>query len=110
MSISSFPQAEHVALLRSAIDERLRDRGLSLEVTERGLNQLKCQYRFGFRPRLPAAGRPASPIYSAGRTSSDWKELAIHFQTAQRLEEGCGGEELDRLLEGFLIRNFPGSR
>ncbi len=107
MSISSFPRAEHFALLRSAIEERLQDRDLSLEVTERGLNQLKCQYRFGFRVRLPVLDPPASPIDSPSKTSGDWKELAIHFQTAQRLEEGCGEEELNRVLDGFLVRNFP---
>jgi len=124
MSVSSFPRAEHIALLRSRIEEGLRERGLlQLEVAEQGLNQMKCQYRFGIRRRpgeKPASTRPESVHPSMSESTnesindsaSDWTELpradlAIHFQMAQRLEEGRGAEELDRVLDGFLSRNFP---
>ena len=107
MSVTSFPRAEHIALLRAKIAERLRERGLALEVAERGLNQMKCQYRFGFR-RQPS-GEPPRPSASESPSgpANDWAELPIHFQIAQRLEEGQGEAEFDRVLENFLFRNFP---
>jgi len=118
MSVSSFPCAEHIVLLRQKIEERLRERDLPLEVAERGLNQLKCQYRFGVR-RVPtyakalegAASNPNAsegpPAFSPDQerpSAGDWAELAIHFQMAQRLEEGRGGADLDDLLDRFLGR------
>ena len=113
MSVSSFPRAEHIVLLRSKIEERLHDRGLLLEVAERGLNQMKCQYRFGLRRRLPdknqSSAHPESPHpESLNDRENNWAELPIHFQIAQRLEEGRGDREFDRVLETFLFRNFPG--
>jgi len=117
MSVSSFPRAEHIALLRAKIAERLRERGLSLEVAERGLNQMKCQYRFGLRRQLSGEDQPSSHPESLNEPVNDpaseraelpWAELAIHFQIAQRLEEGRGDREFDRMLEDFLLRNFPG--
>ena len=111
MSVSSFPRAEHMALLRSKIEERLRERGLSLEVAERGLNQVKCQYRFGLRRRLPDENQPSHPESmneSMNELANDWAELPIHFQVAQRLEEGRGEAEFDRVLGNFLLRNFSG--
>jgi hypothetical protein len=95
MSVSSFPRAEHVALLRRAIEEKLRENGIEAEVVERGLNQMKCQYRFGIR-RVDKD--PASPA------EQGWAEIPIHFQVAQRLEEGAGDRELDRILAAFLGR------
>ena len=106
MSVSSFPRAEHVALLRQKIEERLRDRGLPLEVAERGLNQMKCQYRFAFRRVISGANPPSSDPESKSETANVWAELPIHFQIAQRLEEGRGNAELDRVLEIFLSGNF----
>lgn len=118
MSVSSFPRAEHITLLRQKIEERLRERNLPLEVAERALNQLKCQYVFGFR-RVPtyakasevAASNPNAsevpPALSSDQerpSAGDWAELAIHFQMAQRLEEGRGGADLDDLLDRFLGR------
>ena len=91
MSQSSFPRPEHAAALRRAIEERVRQRGLQLEVAERGLNQLKCQYKFGLR-RGP---------------QQDWAELAIHFQIAVRLESSASDAELSRLVDRFLDRRFP---
>ena len=113
MSVSSFPRAEHVALLRSKIEEGLGKRGLLLEVAERGLNQMKCQYRFGLRQRTPDEKQPSSSPESMNDLADSWAELPwaelpIHFQIAQRLEEGRGDAEFDRMLENFLFRNFPG--
>ena len=95
MSVSSFPRPEHIALLRRKIEEVLHDRGLLLEVAERGLNQMKCQYRFGLRR-------------SVNDAAGDWAEFPVHFQIAQRLEEGRGDAEFDGMLENFLLRSFPG--
>jgi hypothetical protein len=111
MSLSSFPRAEHIALLRTKMEERLRDRGLPLELAERGLDQLKCRYRFGLRRRAPDEKPPPSHPESskdpANDPVNDWVELPIHFQIAERLEEGRGDAEFDRVLEGFLFRYFP---
>jgi hypothetical protein len=92
MSVSSFPQPEHVSLLHGKIDEYLRQRGSTLEIAERGLNQLKCQYKFGFRRG----------------TDADWTELAIHFQVAVRLDQSGDAAPLIRLVDNFLQRNFNG--
>ena len=108
MSVSSFPRAEHIVLLRSKIEEKLHDRGLLLEVAERGLNQMKCQYRFGLRRRLLEENQPPSQHEFLHDRENNWAELSIHFQIAQRLEEGRGDQEFDRVLETFLFRNFPG--
>jgi hypothetical protein len=94
MSISSFPRPEHVSLLHEKINEYLRHRGLTVEVAERGLNQLKCQYKFGFR-------RGAE---------GDWKELAIHFQVAVRLDKSGDAAPLIRMVDDFLQRHFGGLR
>jgi len=117
MSISSFPRPEHIALLRHKIEERLHARGLLLEVAEQGLNQMKCQYRFGLR-RLPDKTHPTSQpelLHSASShpestndLAGNWAELLIHFQIAHLLEEGQGDAEFDRVLENFLFRYFPG--
>lgn len=109
MSVPSFPRPEHIALVRTKIEARLRNRGLALEVAERGLNQLKCQYRFGFRRRLPEDSQPPADASENGPENDpgqDWAELLVHFQTAQRLEEGRGEAELDRMLENFLSAHF----
>ena len=98
MSVPSFPRAEHMALLRQTIEQRLRDRNLSYEVVERGLNQWKCQYCFGFRRPASESLSPQSPPVEV------WLELPIHFQIAQRLEEGKGEAELDHILDDFLNR------
>lgn len=90
MSVSSFPRPEHIALLRNKIEGRLRSRGEALEIAERGLNQLKCQYKFGFR-RSP---------------EDEWIELGIHFQVADRLEHGGNDSELNRILDEFLERHL----
>lgn len=90
MSVASFPRAEHIALLRQRIEERLRERNLPLEVTERGLNQYRCQYRFGFRRR----------------PEDEWTEIPIHFQVAERLESGQNDAELNRILDDFLNQHF----
>ena len=113
MSVPSFPRAEHIALLRQKIEKRLRERNLPLEVSERGLNQLQCQYQFGFR-RAPShakgsEGRPADLLRQESPAAEDWAELAIHFQVAQRFEEGRGEAELDRILDRFLSRKFGNS-
>ncbi|MGH9786537.1 MAG: hypothetical protein ACRD88_20395 [Terriglobia bacterium] len=97
MSVSSFPRAEHIALLRQAIEHWLRERKLPLEVAERGLHQLKCQYVFGFR-------HPRAVLPDQERPTDNWAELAIHFQMAQRLEEGRGETEIDALLDRFCSR------
>jgi hypothetical protein len=92
MSGTSFPRAQHIALLRRRIEERVRGRSPSFEVVERGLNHLKCQYKFGLRIE------PEGP----------WRELAIHFQVAERLHAGASEEELGRIVDGFLDRHFAG--
>lgn len=90
MSRTSFPRPEHVALLKQKIEERIRKRRAAAEVAERGLNQLKCQYKFGLR--------------RSGE--DDWIELAIHFQFADRLQNAGGDAELNRLIDSFLTRHF----
>ncbi len=90
MSVSSFPRPEHIALLRNKIQEHLRLRGRALEIAERGLNHLKCQYKFGFR-------RGAE---------EEWAEMGIHFQVADRLENSGNQSELSRVLDEFLERQF----
>ena len=90
MSGTSFPRPEHIALLRRRIEERGRGRSPSLEVVERGLNHLKCQYKFGLR----------------NEPEGQWRELAIHFQVAERLQAGASEAELDRVIDGFLQRHF----
>ena len=89
MSRASFPRPEHLALLQEKIGQWLQDRNWGIEVTERGLDHYRCQYRFGFR-----------------RPPEGWVELSIHFQVAGRLETGSGDTELCRLLETFLKRSF----
>lgn len=93
MSRASFPRSEHLSLLRDKIEQWIAEHGLNIEIAERGLNHYKCQYRFEFR-----------------RPSHEWMELPIHFQVAQRLEAGCGEDELNRLLETFLQRSFAGGK
>ena len=90
MSRSSFPQPQHAALLRQRIAERLQSQPLPYEVTERGLDQYRCCYRFGIR-------RPAD---------QDWVELSVHFQVAERLENTRSARELARILDLFLERHF----
>jgi hypothetical protein len=90
MSGASFPRAEHIAQLRRRIEERVRRRSPSMEVAERGLNHLKCQYKFGLR----------------NEPDGEWSELAIHFQVAERLQAGTSEAELDRIIVGFLDRHF----
>ncbi len=86
MSLSSFPRAEHIILLRQKIEEIMRLRGDRLELSERGLNRLKCQYKFGLRRR----------------PEDEWAELAIHFQFADRFERTGNSAELERVINGFL--------
>ena len=86
MSRSSFPRTEHIAALRVAIARGLGAQQVRLEVAERGIDHLRCCYRFGFR-------------HSA---EQDWIELPIHFQVAERLEAGRGTAELERILDSFL--------
>jgi hypothetical protein len=95
MSESSFPRAEHVRLLREKIAERVREKGLAVEIAERGLNHYKCQYRFALR-RPPERDSP----------EQDWIELPIHFQVAERLESTHTDAELSRILDAFLQRHF----
>ncbi|MBI2816278.1 MAG: hypothetical protein HYX72_05020 [Acidobacteria bacterium] len=90
MSVSSFPRPEHIPLLRKKIQEQLQSLGQALEIAERGLNQLKCQYKFGFR---------SAP-------EDEWIELGIHFQVADRLENSGNESELSRILDEFLQRHF----
>jgi hypothetical protein len=90
MSGTSFPRQEHIALLRRQIEERVRGRSPSMEVVERGLNHLKCQYKFGLR----------------NEPEGQWRELAIHFQIAERLQAGASDEELGRIIDRFLDRHF----
>ena len=90
MSRSSFPRSHHAALLREKIQPALRARGIPLEVIDRGLDQYRCCYRFGFR-------RSAE---------QEWTELAIHFQVAERLESSGDEAELERMLHLFLERYF----
>ncbi len=90
MSQTSFPRSEHTALLLRKIEERIGLRGLPIEVAERGLNQLKCQYRFGLR----------------SGSEGEWRELAIHFQYAARFESDGGDDELNRIVDRFLDQ-FP---
>lgn len=92
MSRASFPRPEHAALLRERIESRLRALQLPIEVAERGLDQLRCCYRFGFRRS----------------SEQDWLELPVHFQVAERLEAGQGDSELNRVLDSFLDQSFPG--
>jgi len=107
MSVASFPRAEHIALLRQKIQEGVRQRGLALEVAERGLNQMKCQYRFGLRRAAGSLAAEASEPDSSGGQAGDWVELAIHFQVAQRMEESGSTTVFERILEDFLSSNFP---
>ncbi|HWP84633.1 MAG TPA: hypothetical protein VNN17_05550 [Terriglobia bacterium] len=93
MSRASFPRPEHAALLLEKIAEDLGKRPLRLELASRGLDHYRCCYRFGVRP--------------AGE--GDWKEFAVHFQVAQRLENNAGEHELRQMLELFLDRHFPGA-
>ena len=106
MSVSSFPRPEHVALLRQNIEAWLRHRNLPLEVAARGLNQLKCQYIFGFRRAQVVS------LDQKSDASESWAELPIHFQIAQRLEKGRDEGELDNLLDRFFSRfgNSGGGR
>ena len=90
MSRASFPRPEHVALLRERIAAHIVDTSLSLETTERGLDHYRCAYRFGFRRN----------------SRSDWTDLSIHFQLAERLAESGDDTELDRLLDLFWERCF----
>lgn len=90
MSRSSFPRPEHAALLRERIGQWLRLRAPFAEVAERGLNHYRCCYRFGFR---------LAP-------DQDWAEVAIHFQVAERLEQGGGGQDLDHILDSFWKSAF----
>lgn len=88
MSASSFPRPEHLALLRRKIEDWGRLRGRPVEVCERGLNQLKCQYKFGLR---------SGP-------QDDWREIGIHFQVAERLGRTGDEAELNRALDDFTKR------
>jgi len=90
MSRASFPRHEHAVLLLEKIEQRLRTRPLTLEITERGLDHLRCCYRFGFRRS----------------SEQEWIELPIHFQVAERLEEDQDEAELHRILDSFLDRSF----
>jgi hypothetical protein len=90
VSVSSFPRSEHITLLREKITERVRLRQQSIEVVEHGLNHLKCQYKFGLR----------------NRPEEDWIELAIHFQSAERLETTRNDAEINRIVDAFLSRHF----
>jgi hypothetical protein len=90
MSRSSFPSPEHARLLREAISVRLLSRTAPLALAEQGLDQYRCCYRFGVR-RSP---------------ESDWRELSIHFQVAERLKLTHNAEELGRILDLFLERHF----
>lgn len=90
MSGSSFPRPEHIALLRRLIERRGRGRSPSVEVAERGLNHLKCQYKFGLRQEPEGV----------------WRELSIHFQVAERLLAGADDSELERIIDAFLHRHF----
>jgi hypothetical protein len=89
MSRGSFPLPEHVATLRAAIAQCLGERQVRLEVSDRGVDHLRCCYRFGLR-RSP---------------EQDWVELPIHFQVAERLKAGQT-TELERILQSFLKRSF----
>jgi hypothetical protein len=90
MSRSSFPRPEHAALLHGAIARQLRSRPAPFELVDRGLDHYRCRYRFGIR-RSP---------------ESDWTELSVHFQVAERLELTRNSEELDGILDLFLERHF----
>ena len=90
MSRSSFPQPHHAALLREKIHTSLQASGIPLEAIDRGLDQYRCCYRFGFR-------RSAE---------QEWTELAIHFQVAERLENSGDESELALLIDRFLERYF----
>ena len=90
MSRSSFPRPEHVALLRQRIAARLQGDSISLEMSERGVDHYRCCYRYGFRRR----------------GDNEWKDLSIHFQIVERLEQGGDASELEELLNLFLERNF----
>jgi len=90
MSRASFPRHEHAVLLLEKIEQRLRTRPLALEVAERGLDHLRCCYRFGFRRSH----------------EQEWIELCIHFQVAERLEASQDEAELHRILDSFLDRAF----
>jgi hypothetical protein len=87
MSGTSFPRAEHIALLRERIEQRVRGSSPSVQIEERGVNHLKCQYKFGLR----------------NKPDGEWRELAIHFQVAERLQAGGDGTELDGIIEKFLF-------
>ena len=89
MSSSSFPRAEHVAVLLEKIQGRIREHRQPIEVAERGLNHYKCQYKFALR-----------------RPEEEWTELAIHFQFAVRLEQAGRDAALNRIVDRFLIRHF----
>ncbi len=93
MSGSSFPRSEHIATLRQKVEERIRQRRHAIEVAERGLNHYRCQYRLGFRRR----------------PEEQWRDLAVHFQVMDRLETTGNDAELNRILDGFLNRNFKSS-
>jgi hypothetical protein len=94
MSRASFPRPEQIALLRERIAARLAACAIPLEVAERGLDHYRCCYRFGFRQ-------------SSG---TDWRDLAIHFQLAERLEVSGDDAELGRLLDLFWERNFAAGK
>ena len=90
MSRSSFPRPEHIALLRERIAGRLQEHSIPLEMSERAVDHYRCCYRFGFRRR----------------GDNEWKDLSIHFQIAERLEQGGDASDLEELLNLFLERNF----
>ncbi len=85
-------------LLREKIQKYFRSRELNWELADRGINQLRCQYRIGLRP----AGAP------------EWIEVAIHFQVAERLRKGAaeGAEgndaEIRKVLDPIVSQALSG--
>jgi hypothetical protein len=81
-------------LLRERIAAHLAAAGIPLEATERGLDHYHCSYRFGFRE---------NPL-------SDWTDLSIHFQLAERLAASGDDTELGRVLDLFWERSFAAGK
>ena len=95
MSRASFPRTEHSVLLQENLATLLSSLVTQLEFTSLGLDHYRCSYRFGFRLRAQSG-------------DAEWKELSIHFQLADRLEQSGDVTELKGIFTRFVERNFGG--
>src|ERR1051325_11628117 len=98
MSRSSFPRAEHLSLLKNAVAERLRVGRLPVQLSGESLDHYRCCYRLAF-DRIDSAS-------SVDAITEAQRELSIHFQIAERLENSGDATEINALLDQFVQRNF----